>query len=74
MAGDFGSQAHRNAAGAVEQCKWQACGQLAGLFGGSVVIGHKVHRALVDFFEQQAGDFGQPRFGIAHGRCTIAVA
>ena len=42
-----------NAAGAVEQAERQARGQLFGLFGGAVVVGDEVHRALVDLVQQQ---------------------
>ena len=74
MAGDFGGQAHCDAAGAVEQIKRQAGGQLLGLFGRAVVVGHKVHRAHVDLVHQQAGDARQPCFGVAHGSSAVAVS
>jgi hypothetical protein len=41
VAGDFGGQAHGNAAGAIEQRERQPRGQLARLFGGAVVVGLK---------------------------------
>jgi len=47
---------------------------VARLFGRAVVIGHPVHRALVDLREQQARDPGQPRLGVAHGSRAVAVA
>ena len=74
MAGDFSRQPHGDTAGAIEQRKRQARGQLAGLFGGTIVIGHKVHRALVDLVEQEASDFGQARLGVAHCRSAVAIA
>ena len=74
MAGNLGGQAHGNATGAVEQRERQTRGQLARFLGGAVVVRHKVHRALVDFVEQQAGDFGQPRLGVTHSRRPVAVA
>ena len=74
MAGDFCGQAHRNAAGTVEQGKRQTRGQLAGLFGRAIVVGGEINRAFVDLVHQQAGDFGQARLGVAHRRSTIAIA
>jgi len=47
---------------------------LARLLGAAVVVWRKVNRALVNFIEQQAGDFGQPGLGVAHGSGPIAVA
>ena len=73
MAGDFGGQPNRNAAGTVQQCKGQPCRQLARLFGRTIVIGDEIDRAFVDFTHQQAGDFGQACFGITHGGCPIAI-
>ena len=49
---DFGGHADRNARGAVEQHHRQARRQERRLFGRSVVIGHEINRALVDFIEQ----------------------
>ena len=74
VAGDLGRQAHGDAAGAVEQVERQARGQLFGLFERTIVGGDEVHRALVDLVEQQAGDLGQPRFGVTHGGGAVAVA
>ena len=74
MAGDFGCQAHRNAAGTVEQAERQARRQLARLFGRAVVVGLKIHRTLVDLVKQQAGDFGQAGLGVTHGGGAIAIA
>ncbi len=73
VAGYLGGQAHGNAAGAVEQRKRQACGQLAGFLRAAVVVGHEIDRAFIDLVEQQAGDARQARLGIAHGRSAIAV-
>ena len=58
----------------VEQYKRQTRWQLRGFFGGAVVIGHEVHRAFVDFIQQQAGDARQPGFGVTHGGGAVAVA
>ena len=74
MAGDFRGQPHGNATGPIQERKRQPRGQLARLLGGAVVVGHKVHRAFVNFIEQQRGNLGQPRLGVAHGRRAIAIA
>ena len=73
VAGDLGGQADGDAAGAVEQRERQARRQLAGLFGGAVVVGHKVHRAFVDLVHQQAGDARQAGLGVAHGGGAVTV-
>ena len=74
VAGNFGGQAHGNAAGAIEQRKRQPRGQLARLFGGAVVVGREVDRAFVEFVEQQPCDAREPRLGVAHGGGAVAVA
>ena len=74
VARDFGRQADGDAAGAIEQRKRQACGQLARLLLAAVVVGLEINRAFVNLFEQQARDFGQARLGVAHGRGAVAVA
>ena len=74
VAGDFGGHAHGDAAGAIEQRKRQTCGQLLGLFGGTVVVGLEVHRAFVNLVEQQTGDAGQTCLGVTHGCSAIAIA
>ena len=57
VAGDFGCQAYGNAAGAIEQGKGQAGGQLGGLLRAAVVVGHKIDRAHVQLIGQQSGYF-----------------
>ena len=74
VAGDLGSHAHGNTAGAVEQHERQPGRQLARFLGGAVVIGHPVHRALIDLVQQQGADAAQAGFGVAHGGGTVAVA
>ena len=74
VAGNFAGQAHGDAAGAIEQRKGQARGQLARLFGAAVVVGREVHRAFVYFLQQQLRDARQARFGVAHGGCAVAIA
>ena len=55
---NFGCHAHGDAACAVEQHHRQPRGQRFGLFKRAVIIGDKVHRALVDFAQQQLGKRG----------------
>ncbi len=74
VARNFSRQAHGNTRGTVEQGEGQARRQLFRFFGGAVVVGHEVHRALVDLVEQQAGDLRQACLGVAHGGRAIAVA
>ncbi|MNT16709.1 hypothetical protein D3C72_1518250 [compost metagenome] len=74
MARDLGGQAHGNAAGAVEQCEWQAGGQLARLLLRAIVVRGEIDRAFVDLVEQQAGDARQARLGVTHGRGAVTVA
>ena len=73
VAGYLCGQAHGNTTSTVEQAKRQARWQLARLFGGTVVVGLKINRALVNLVQQQAGNLGQARFGVAHGGSTIAI-
>ena len=73
MARNFSGQTHRNAAGAIQQGEGQACGQLARLFKGAVVVGHKLYGAFVKFIEQQRSDARQTRFGVTHGRSAVTV-
>ena len=51
-----------------------ARGQLARLARRTVVVGHEVHRALVDLVEQQRRVTREPGLGIAHRRRAVAVA
>ena len=74
VAGNFGGQAHGNAAGPIEQRKRQSSGQLAWLLGRAIVIGCEIDRAFVNFVKQQAGNPGQPRFRVTHGRSTVTIA
>jgi hypothetical protein len=74
VAGDLGGQAHGNAAGAVEQRKRQAGRQLAGLFGGAVVVGMKSTVPSSISSSSRLVMLGQPRLGVAHGRGAVAVA
>ena len=70
----FGGQTHCNATGAIEQHKRQASRKLLGLVKRTLVVGHEIHGAFVQFIQQQARDRGQARFGVTHGGCAIAVA
>ena len=48
-------------------------GRTCGSRSRRVVIGLEVDRVLVDVAEQEIGDLGEPRFGVAHGRRRIGV-
>ena len=74
VAGNLGGHANGNAAGAVQQRKRQARRQLRRLLGRAIVVGHEVHRALVDLVQQQRGNLRQPCLGVAHGGSTVAIA
>ena len=71
---NFGGHAHRNARRAVEQHHRQPRRQGNRLFKSAVVIGHEIHRALIEFGQQQFGNRCEPRFGVAHRRRAVAVA
>ena len=73
VAWDLCGQTDRNAAGTIEERERQPRGQLAWLFGRPVVVGHKVHGAVVDLVHQQAGDAGQSGLGVTHGGRAVAV-
>ena len=73
MAWNFSGQTHGNAAGTVHQNERQTGWQLSWLFGGTIVVRNKVNCPLVNFIQQQSGDFGETRFCITHGRSTIAI-
>ena len=70
---DVGRHADRDAAGAVDQQVGEAGGQHLRLALAGVVIGLEVDRVLVDVAQQEVGDLGQPRFGVAHRRGRIGV-
>ena len=71
---NFRGHAHRDARRAVEQNHRQPRGQHGGFFKRAVVVGHKIHRALMDFRKQQLGNRREPRFGVTHGRRAVAVS
>ncbi|NYH18937.1 hypothetical protein GGD41_006165 [Paraburkholderia bryophila] len=71
---NFRGQTHRDARCAVEQHERQTRGQQPRLVELAVVVLHEINRALVDLVEQQLRDRRQARFGVAHGRCAVAVA
>ena len=74
MGRDFGGHADRDARGAVEQAEGQAGREQGGFVIGAVVVRLPVHRAFVEFGEQQFGDGRQAGFGVAHGGGVVAVA
>ena len=70
---DVGRHADRDPAGAVDQDVGEARGQDHRLGPRRVVIGREIDRVLVDVAEQEVGDLGQPRLGVAFGRRRIRV-
>ena len=44
------------------------------LLEGAIVVGHKVHRALVNFVEKQTGNLGQTSFGVTHSRRAVSIS
>ena len=70
---DVGRHADRDSAGAVDQQIGEARGQDLRLALRGVIIGREVDRVLVDVAEQEIGDLGKPRFGVAHGGGRIGV-
>ena len=73
MGRNRGGHAHRNALRAVGQQVGEGGGQHHRLFFRTVIGLAEVNRIFVQPFENEAGDFGQPRFGITHGGGIIAV-
>ena len=64
---DVAGHAHRDAQRVVGQDGGEGDRQQGGLGGGAVVVGHKVHRLLVDVPEQLLADRLQPGLGVAGG-------
>jgi hypothetical protein len=71
--GDVGRHADRDAAGAVHDEVGQGRGQDERLLQGAVEVVAPIHRVLLDITQHLHGDSGEPRFGVAHGRCVVAV-
>ncbi len=70
---DVGRHTHRDTGGAVDQKVGEAGGQHHRFLKMIVIVGHKVHRILVDIGEHSHGDFAHSRFGIPIGRCRVPV-
>ena len=68
-----GRHAHRDAAGAIRQQVREGARQHHRLALLAIVGGAEIHRVLVDAAQQQLGDLGEARFGVAHRRRVIAV-
>ena len=73
MGRDRGRHAHRNALRAIGQQVGEGGGQHHRLFFRTVIGLAEIDRILVQPFENETGDFGQPRFGVTHGCGIIAV-
>ncbi len=73
MGWDVGGHAHGDARCAVDQEVGQGGGQDARLGQGTVKVGAKVDRVLVDVGQHLFGDEGQASLGVAHGRRVVAV-
>ena len=71
---DLGGHGHGNARGAVEQDHRQPRRQQLRLGGRAVVVGHELHRTLVDLVKQQAGVLCEPCLGVTHGSRTVPIA
>ena len=72
--GNFRRHADRDARCAIEQHHRQARREHRGFLECAVVVGHEVHRAHVDFGQQQIGQRREARLGVAHRRRVVAVA
>ena len=68
MRRDVGCHADRDAAGAIDEDVGKARREHLGLTLGRVVIGLEVDGVLVEVAEQEVGDLGKSRLGVAH-RC-----
>ena len=73
MGRDVGGHAHRDAGAAVGQQLRNARGQHHRLLRRAVVVGPKIHRALLDLVEQFGGKRRQARLGVAVGGGRVAV-
>src|SRR5882672_9605207 len=70
---DVGRHAHGDARGAVDQQVGNARRQDGGLALLAIVVRREIDRLLVDVEQHLGGDLVQPAFGIAIGRCRVAV-
>jgi hypothetical protein len=68
-----GGHADGDAGGAVQQKVWHPRRHPRRLLQGAVKVGRKVHRTLVEFGQQQFGELGQLRLGVAHRRKAFRI-
>ena len=73
MRRDGRCHANRDALRAIGKQVWKRGGQDNWLFLVARIILAKLDRVLVDAFEQEPGDIGHPRFGVAIGGGAVAV-
>ena len=74
MRRNLGRHANGNARRAVQQHKRQLGRQLHRFLKIAVVIGLKIHRPQIYFFEQKLRNGRETGFRITHRRCRVAVA
>ena len=70
---DVGRHADRDSAGAVDQQVGETRRKDLRLALRRVVIGGEVDGVAVDVAEQEVGDLGEPRLGVAHRRRRIGI-
>ena len=70
---NVGRHAHGDTAGAIDQHVRKTSWQNRGLAVLAVIVVLKINGFLVDVGQQIGGRFVHAHFGIAHGRCVIAV-
>ena len=73
MGRDIGGHAHGDARRTVDQQTGKPGGQNKRLLQLVVVVGHKIHRVLLDVAEHMGGQFGHSGLCITIGRRRVAV-
>ena len=68
-----GRHTHGDAGGAIGQQVGKAGRQHHRLFFLAIVGWTEIDRVLIDPIQKELGGVGQAAFGVAHGRCVIAV-
>ncbi len=70
---DRGRHADRDSLRAVREQVRETAGQHHRLFRLAIIIGAELDAVFVDPLEQEPGDLGHPRFGVAVGGGIVAV-
>ena len=73
MRWDIRGHAHGNAGGAIEQHMGHLSGQHGGLLQSAIKVGHPVYGSLPHLLQQQLGERGQTRLGVAHGGKGLGI-